>query len=168
MPYIVQPGDTLYTIAQKLNTTVEILLAANNLPNSYFIYPGQLLEIPERYETEQLGFYYIVQPGDSLYRIAQRFNVPLNELIRVNQIPPPYIIYPGQKIFVPGVEPPKPPPGGQVYIVQPGDTLYSIAEKFNLPLDSIIRLNNIPRPDLIYPGQRLILPALPSSFQEEP
>jgi LysM repeat protein len=168
MPYIVQPGDTLYTIAQKFNTTVEALLAANRLSSSFLIYPGQLLEIPKECENRQLGFYYIVQPGDSLYRIAQRFNVPLSELIRVNQIPPPYTIFPGQRIFVPGVEAPKPPPGGQVYIVQPGDTLFSIAEKFNVPLDSIIRLNNIPRPDLIYPGQRLILPALPASSQEEP
>lgn len=168
MTYIAQPGDTLYTIAQRFNTSAEAIMAANNRLNSYLIYPGQLLEIPEEPESEQLGYYYIVQPGDSLYRIAQRFNIPLKELIRVNQIPPPYTIYPGQRIFLPGVEPPKPPPEGQVYIVQPGDTLYSIAEKFNLPLDSIIRLNNIPRPDLIYPGQRLILPAVPSSFQQEP
>jgi LysM repeat protein len=114
------------------------------------------------------AFQFLLNLSRAVIGIAQRFNVPLSELIRVNQIPPPYTIFPGQRIFVPGVEAPKPPPGGQVYIVQPGDTLFSIAEKFNVPLDSIIRLNNIPRPDLIYPGQRLILPALPASSQEEP
>jgi LysM repeat protein len=168
MPYIVQPGDTLYTIARKFNTTVEAILAANDIPNPNLIYPGQLLEIPEGPAPPEKGFYYIVQPGDTLYKIAQRYNTPLIELIRVNQISPPYIIYPGQRIFIPGVEPPKPPPGGKVYIVQPGDTLYSIAERFNVPLDAIIRLNNIPRPDLIYPGQRLIIPAVTTSSEEEP
>jgi LysM repeat protein len=168
MTYIVQPGDTLYKIARKFNTTVEAILAANNIPNPNLIYPGQLLEIPEEPVPPEKGFYYIVQPGDTLYRIAQRYNVSLTELIRVNQIPPPYIIYPGQRIFIPGVEPPKPPPGGKVYIVRPGDTLYSIAEKFNVPLDALIRLNNIPRPDLIYPGQRLLIPAPTSNTQEEP
>ncbi|MBM7581883.1 LysM repeat protein [Caldicoprobacter guelmensis] len=168
MTYIVQPGDTLYKIARKFNTTVEAILAANNIPNPNRIYPGQLIEIPEEPAPPTKGFYYIVQPGDTLYKIAQRYNIPLAELIRANQIPPPYIIYPGQRIFIPGVEPPKPPPGGKVYIVQPGDTLYSIAEKFNVPLDALIRLNNIPRPDLIYPGQRLLIPAPTSNIQEEP
>ena len=107
MPYIVQPGDTLYTIAQKFNTTVEALLAANRLSSSFLIYPGQLLEIPKECENGQLGFYYIVQPGDSLYRIAQRFNVPLSELIRVNQIPPPYTIFLTENLCS-SVEAPKP------------------------------------------------------------
>ena len=167
MPYIVQPGDTLYSISRKFNVTIEAILAANNIPNPNLIYPGQLLEIPEEHIPPEKGFYYIVQPGDSLYKIAQRFNVSLRELIRVNQISAPYTIYPGQRIFVPGVEAPKPPPGGQVYIVKEGDTLYSIAEKFNVPLDAIIRLNNIPRPDLIYPGQRLLIPAITTNSQEE-
>lgn len=167
MTYIVQPGDTLYKIARKFNTTVQAILAVNNIPNPNLIYPGQLLEIPEEPVPPEKGFYYIVQPGDTLYRIAQTYNVSLTELIRVNQIPPPYTIYPGQRIFIPGVEPPKPPPGGRVYIVQPGDTLYSIAEKFNVPLDALIRLNNIPRPDLIYPGQRLLIPAPTNNAQQE-
>lgn len=168
MIYIAQPGDTLYKIAQKFNTTVESILAANKIANPTLIYPGQLLEIPQGTTPSEKGFYYIVQPGDTLYRIAQRYNIPLTELIRVNRIPPPYIIYPGQRIFIPGAEPPKPPPGGRTYIVQPGDTLYTIAERFNVPLDALIRLNNIPRPDLIYPGQRLLIPAPSNNTQEEP
>ena len=126
MTYIAQPGDTLYTIAQRFNTSAEAIMAANNRLNSYLIYPGQLLEIPEEPESEQLGYYYIVQPGDSLYRIAQRFNIPLKELIRVNQIPPPYTIYPDREFSCPVWNHQTTPKAR--YIVQPGDTLYSIAE----------------------------------------
>ena len=79
-------------------------------------------------------------------------------MILINGIQAPYVIYPGQRIFVPGVSAPQPPTGGQVYVVQPGDTLYSIAQKFNVSMEEIIRLNNISRPDLVYPGQRLLIP----------
>ena len=86
----------------------------------------------------QSGFYYIVLPGDSLYKISQKFNVPLKELIAANNISAPYIIYPGQKIFVPRTTPPQPPPGGKVYIVKKGETLSSIAKSFNVSVDSIV------------------------------
>ncbi len=113
----------------------------------------------------QSGFYYIVLPGDSLYKISQKFNVPLKELIAANNISAPYIIYPGQKIFVPRTTPPQPPPGGKVYIVKKGDTLSSIAKSFNVSVDSIVKLNNLSNPDLIYPGQRLLIPSPSSSKQ---
>lgn len=159
MSYVVQPGDTLYSIAKRFNTTVEAIMAANNIQNPSLIYPGQLIIIPGASDgTPPTGFYYIVQPGDSLYKIAQKYNVPLRDLIAANAIQPPYTIYPGQRILIPKAQPPSPPPGGQVYIVKEGDTLYSITKKFDVPIDSIIKLNNIPRPDLIYPGQRLLIP----------
>lgn len=158
MTYIVQPGDTLYTIARKFNTSIEAILEINTLTDPNFIYPGQILQIPNEGEEGPEGFYYTVQPGDTLYSIARRFNADLRTLIRYNQIPAPYVIYPGQQIFVPGVEAPEPPAGGRIYIVQEGDTLYSIAERFNVGIDQIIRLNDIPRPDLIYVGQRLLIP----------
>jgi len=109
--------------------------------------------------NSQTGFYYIVLPGDSLYKISQKFGVPLKELIRANNITAPYTIYPGQQIFVPGVTPPKPPPGGRVYIVKKGDTLFNIAKMFNVSVESIVKLNNLTDPDLIYRGQRLLIPA---------
>ncbi|QQE73000.1 LysM peptidoglycan-binding domain-containing protein [Brevibacillus composti] len=52
---------------------------------------------------------YVVQPGDTLNAIAARFGVPVQELIRVNNIPAPYYIYIGQNIYVP-IRPPVPTP----------------------------------------------------------
>src|SRR5665647_1480090 len=151
MTYIVQPGDSLYLIAMRFNTTVEAIAAANSITNPSLIYPGQILTVPVPNEPPMEGFEYIVQPGDSLYEIAMRYDISLRELIQVNGITAPYIIYPGQSIIIPGVPAPPPPEGGKIYIVKAGDTLYSIAEQFGVPIDAIIKLNNIPRPDLIYP-----------------
>lgn len=111
------------------------------------------------YINPQNGFYYIVLPGDSLYKISQKFGISLEELIIVNNITAPYVIYPGQKIFVPRGSPPKPPSGGKIYIVKKGDTLFNIAKMFNVSVENIIKLNNLTNPDLIYPGQRLLIPA---------
>jgi LysM repeat protein len=105
------------------------------------------------------GFYYIIQPGDTIYAISQTFNSPMNEIIEYNNIIAPYVIYPGQRIFIPGIPAPVPQTGGRIYIVQPGDTLFTIAENYNSSVDILSELNNIDNPDLIYPGQRIIIPA---------
>ncbi|HZJ83141.1 MAG TPA: LysM peptidoglycan-binding domain-containing protein [Clostridia bacterium] len=155
MRYIVQPGDTLYSIARKHNTTVDAIVAANPGINPNLIFPGQIVMIPSSTNPPQ-GTEYVVQPGDTLYGIAARHNVDLQELIHVNGIQPPYIIHPGQKIIIPGV--PTPPGENQVYVVKPGDTLYSIAKKFNVSLEEMIRINNLSNPDQISPGQKLLIP----------
>lgn len=54
---------------------------------------------------------YIVQPGDTLFSIANRFGVPWQEIVRVNRLQPPFSLYVGQQLFIPGVGPvPTPPP----------------------------------------------------------
>lgn len=154
MIYIVKPGDTLYSIAYRFETTVDSIVNVNNISNPNMIYPGQAITLPE----DVVGFNYIVQPSDSVYSIANRFGVSVNSIIRANNLKPPFVIFPGQNLFIPGVQAPAPPAGGKIYIVKEGDTLYSIADDFGVGIDEIIKLNNIPRPDLIFPGQRLLIP----------
>ncbi|NMA95606.1 MAG: LysM peptidoglycan-binding domain-containing protein [Clostridiales bacterium] len=110
-------------------------------------------------ELMQNGFHYIVLPGDTLYKISQQFDVPLRELIRVNNIAEPYTIYPGQEILIPKATPPEPPAGTKIYTVKKGDTLFSIAQTFNVTVDDIVKLNNLTNPELIYPGQKLLIPS---------
>ncbi|WP_116900986.1 SafA/ExsA family spore coat assembly protein [Thermaerobacter sp. PB12/4term] len=108
------------------------------------------------------GFIYTVQPGDTLFFIAQRFGVTLQALIAANpQIPDPSLIFPGQQICVPtGVFPPPPPcPNGFIYTVQPGDTLFLIAQRFGVSLQALIAANpQITNPNLIFPGQQICVP----------
>ena len=94
---------------------------------------------------------YLVKKGDSLSLIAQRFNVSLQELIDLNQIENPDLIYVNQELKIPGNE--------QTYRVKKGDSLWKIAEKFAVKIRSLIKLNNITTPDKIYIGQELLIPA---------
>ncbi|MGB9780748.1 LysM peptidoglycan-binding domain-containing protein [Caldanaerobacter sp.] len=162
IPYVVQPGDTIFSIARKFNTSVEAIITRNGITNPSLIYPGQRLIIPVK------GDYYTVQPGDTVYLIAQRFNVPYETIIYVNNLNYPYNIYPGQKLFIPGITASYPPspvppvpssgPCPKYYTVQPGDTLWSIAQKFGISIDDLIRSNYLLNPSMIYPGQTLIIP----------
>ncbi|MGH2536644.1 MAG: LysM peptidoglycan-binding domain-containing protein [Candidatus Promineifilaceae bacterium] len=103
---------------------------------------------------------YVVQPGDTLYRIALRFNTSVSAIAARNNLVNPNLIYAGQTLIIPGTagEPP-PPTGGTTYTVQPGDTLSRIAARFGTTVQAIAVLNNLSNPNLIYPGQVLQIPA---------
>ena len=155
--YTVQKGDTLFLIAQKMNVSLQALIAANpQLEDPNLIFPGQLICIPSAVPpcTGQL---YTVQQGDTLFSIAQRFGVSLQALIAANpQITDPNVIVPGQVICIPsGV----PPCTGQYYKVQQGDTLFSIAQRFGVSLQALIAANpQITDPNLLIPGQVICIP----------
>lgn len=102
---------------------------------------------------------YIVRPGDSMWTIANMYGIPLDCLIRANpQIPNPNLIYPGQQICIPAFCPPE-RHCREIYIVRPGDSMWTIANMFGIPLDCLIRANpQIPNPNLIYPGQQICIP----------
>ena len=96
MWYTVIAGDSLYKIAQRFGTTVEILQQANKL-QSTTLNIGQVLYIPP---VPGRVFQYIVQPGDSLYKLAGLFSTTIPSLIELNGIENS-IIYAGQRILVP-------------------------------------------------------------------
>lgn len=165
--YTVQPGDTLFSIAQRFGTTVEAIMRANNL-TSDAIFPGQTLVIPGAAPPPPApspppppgATTYTVQPGDTLYSIALRFGTTVDALRQANNVPND-IIYVGQTLVIPVAPPPGPPPpqpGTNTYTVQPGDTLWSISQRFNVPLGVLRELNNL-QGDFIYPGQVLLVTA---------
>ncbi len=100
--YVVQWGDTLFSIANRFGTTVEALMAANGL-TSPLIYVGQRLTIPSSppMVTLERSTGYIVQYGDTLYSIAKRFGVRMEALMRANGLYNPHFICVGQKLTIP-------------------------------------------------------------------
>ena len=82
--YTVQRGDSLYSIANKLGTTVDALKKANNL-TSNLLSIGQVLKVPTP-EDEQTGITYTVQRGDNLYSIAREYNTTVNEIKTLNNL----------------------------------------------------------------------------------
>jgi LAS superfamily LD-carboxypeptidase LdcB len=90
--YIVKPGDTLYTIAKKFNTTIKNIKNANHLISDA-LYPGQSLTIPG-------ATTYVVKPGDYLYTIAKKFNTTVQNIKIANNLTKD-LIYTGQSLIIP-------------------------------------------------------------------
>jgi len=173
--YTVQQGDTLFTIAQRFGTTVPAILAANpQITDPNLIFPGQRICIPVAPSPTcpPPGFLYTVQRGDTMFLIAQRFGVSLQALIAANpQIPDPNLIFPGQRICVPRPATPPPTfcPGGTVYTVRSGDTMFLIAQRFGVSLQALIAANpQIADPNLIFPGQKICVPKPPHNPHKKP
>lgn len=95
--HTVVPGDTLYAISQKYNTTVENILKFNRIADPDRIYPQQVITVPL---SPPEAIIYTVEPRDTLYRIAQIQGTSVENLIRYNYLKPPYVIYPGQNLVV--------------------------------------------------------------------
>lgn len=112
-----------------------------------------------------LGFpgRYTVKEGDTMYFLAERFNLPLEEFIKANpHIADPEEIYPGDVLCAPknGRKPEECPPGfpGR-YTVKPGDTMFLVAREFSITLDELIKANpHISDPAKIFPGDVLCVP----------
>ncbi len=102
---------------------------------------------------------YTVQPGDTLWGIAQRFSTTVDSLVEMNGIADPNLIYAGQVLSLPGVTASSGETGAtpSTYTVQPGDTLWGIAQRFSTTVDSLVELNGIADPNLIYAGQVLLI-----------
>lgn len=156
--YVVQKGDTLYSIANKLGTTVSELKKENNL-TSNTLQIGEVLRIPtkEIYEEEEENI-YIVKKGDSLYSIANKYNTTVEELKRINNLTS-NILSIGQVLKLPSdkannVEKEE---NTISYTVQKGDSLYSIARKYDTTIDRIKDLNNLTT-NLLSIGQVLLIP----------
>lgn len=106
------------------------------------------------------GCTVVVQPGDTLASLAWQTGVSLSELIAVNNIYNPDLIFVGQTLLLPGCGAPVAPPVApeQSYTVQPGDTLSQIAAWYGVSVQWLCEVNGLWDPNMIYVGQVLIIP----------
>lgn len=109
------------------------------------------------------GCYYVVRRGDTLFSIARRFGTTIGAIAQANGLSNPRYIRAGQSLIIPSAYPacaaPSTVPGAAVYIVQRGDTLYSIARRYHTTVAAIAWANGIADPRHIWVGQRLVIPA---------
>ena len=172
--YTVKAGDSLYSIARRYNTTYQAIMNLNYLtsPNLYI---GQVLRIPEMYTKEEEMMLpqfinYVVKRGDTLYSIARDNNVDINTLMKDNALVNNNLTI-GQvlKIRTPKIDSgfveecfgedyePSISNDYVTYTVVNGDSLYSIARKFNTSVSEIMMLNNLNSTGLSI-GQQLKIP----------
>ena len=148
--YTVVAGDSLWSIANRFNTTVAIIRSLNNLTNDN-LFVGQRLTIPGSEQTPPPSFTYTVVAGDSLWSIANRFNTTVAEIRRINNLTNDNLFL-GQKLIIPGNQ-----SGYRMYTVVAGDSLWSIANRFNKTVAEIRTLNNL-MTDALTIGQQLKIP----------
>jgi LysM repeat protein len=191
--HTVQRGETLYRIALRYGVSMDSIAQANSLTNLSRILAGQQLIIPnfdasgEVVENPLVAgtpVYHTIQPGETLARIAAQYGMTLNQLIQLNNITNPDLIYRGQQLAVwsttdadptlddpaapqitlteaPAAEAVSAPPAAaeSTYVVQRGEHLSQIARRFGLTWTQLAQANNIVNPDQIYAGQTLVIPA---------
>ena len=151
--YVVKPGDTLYAIANSYGVTVDEIKSLNNL-TSDILSIGQTLQIPtDKTITETNYEVYTVKPGDTLYAIANRYGVTVDEIKRLNNLTS-NLLSVGQRLQIPLDSTTS---STFVYTVKRGDTLYNIANSFNVTVDEIRALNNLTS-TLLTIGQELFIP----------
>ena len=148
--YKVVSGDTLYSIANKLDTTVSELKKINDLTNNN-LKIGQILKIPTKVVDVGDTELYQVKSGDTLYSIANKYGISINELKTINNLDNNNLSI-GQLLNVPS--------GLSLvnsYIVEKGDTLYSIAKKFDISVNKLKEYNSLIN-NLLSVGQKLLIP----------
>lgn len=91
---------------------------------------------------------YTVRHGNTLYGIAQFFQTSVNDILQYNNIQNPSMIYPGMVLTIPSGS-----SDGDYYVVRPGDSLWSVAQRYGTTVSELTRFNNLHNPNLIYPGQ---------------
>lgn len=154
--YKVSKGDTLYSIAQKFNTTVEELKRVNNLTNNTLTI-GQILQVPTSISIEEETQLYTIKQGDTIYTIAKNFNTTVDNIKSLNNLTN-NILSIGKILIVPtGTT------NANTYKVKSGDSLYSIAKQFNTTVDKLKRINNLTN-NFIAINQEL---KIPTKIEEE-
>ena len=154
----VRAGDTLWAIAREYGTTVEAITRENRIVDPNKIFAGERLRItlPARGSGEEI---YTVRRGDTPISIAGKFGVTLSALEDRNELERGEMIYAGDKLSIPGAG-----MSGEFYVVRPGDTLFYISRRTGVPIRTLVGINRIKDPDLIYAGEHLKLSAQKSPF----
>ena len=167
--YTVQSGDSLWSIGNRFGVTVQQLRDANNL-TSDVLSVGQVLTIPGVSGDEDTGdnngavFYYTVERGDSLWSIARRFGVTVQEIRDANDLVSDTLSV-GQSLIIPGLSADEDLEDDNnnettpsTYTVQSGDSLWSIANKFGITVNDLKNANGLTS-NLLSIGQVLIIPS---------
>lgn len=158
--YTVQPGDTLYLIAQRNGASVDSLRQSNGIWSDS-LYPGQTIVVPGSSSgaLKTGSQAYTVRAGDSLFTIAQRVGVTVDTLRQANGLWTD-ALYAGQTLTLPGGS------GGQnsgwTYTVQSGDSLFNIAQRVGTSVEALRQANGLWASEL-YPGESLFVPGAGSA-----
>ena len=153
--YIVKSGDSLWSISKKFGLTVDELKKLNNLSNN-MLSIGQKLLVNDTSGSEDIGVYYTVESGDTLYGIANKYGISVADLKAINNLKNNNLSI-GQKLLISGTGEKNNEEEFDTYIVKSGDNLYAIARRFGTTVDNLKDINNLST-NLLSIGQKLLVP----------
>lgn len=161
--YTIRPGDSYFGLAQRFNTTIAALIAANPGVDPQNLRLGQQICIPVAPTPGPCpgGFSYTIVTGDTFFSIARRFGIAVPALAAANPGVDPNALQIGQQICVPAPAPPPFECPGRLYTIQPGDTFFGLARRFGYTIDALLAANPGVDPNRLQVGQRICLPPSP-------
>ncbi|MDD4289018.1 MAG: LysM peptidoglycan-binding domain-containing protein [Atribacterota bacterium] len=198
--YAVKAGESLWTIAHNYQVSLSELTEINDLEDAEKLSVGQVIKIPlhnwtkddedSEEETRYEWVEHIVESGESVSLIAQKYHVPVETICELNQISLQDYVYPGQRIKIKVSEytptetlvpqetkaavvknttakdsTPEDDSKQAYYTVKKGDTLWSIAQSHSVSMEGILAVNYLSNKDVLTVGQRLEIPAMGGSGQ---
>jgi LysM repeat protein len=161
-PYTIRAGDTFYVLAQRYNTTVAAIMAANPGVNPNRLQIGQRICIPGGTTPGQCPagtMAYTIRAGDTFYVLAQHYNTTVAAIMAANPGVDPNRLQIGQRICIPGgTTPGQCPAGTTAYTIRAGDTFYILAQRYNTTVAAIMAANPGVDPNRLQIGQRICIP----------
>ena len=169
----VRRGESLSTIAEKYRTSVRSIMAMNRLKNVNYIKEGWKLKIPTskvpasldkaypvttRLKAGEKSIEYVVRKGDSLWKIADRFNTTTHTIQSINQLNSSHLTV-GQVLMIPRGMTVSKNIKTKPYTVLKGDSPYKIATKYKMNLSEFLSINDLSPRSTIFPGQILLVKA---------
>ena len=171
MEHRVRSGETLSVIAERYKTSIKAIMDMNGLKDKNYLKVGWKLKIPtgKGYisSTESTSSpvisgkdtaQYIVKEGDSLWKIANRYNTTVNAIKDLNGLKSSNLQI-GQVLIISSGITASGSPNTQEYIVKEGDSPYLIAQRNQMNLSDFLDLNNLTPQSTIFPGQRVLVVA---------
>jgi membrane-bound lytic murein transglycosylase D len=172
--YVVRRGDTIYSLARRFKTSVEILRKLNTLPDGRLVVgndvqvPATAYVLPEQVRLaaarvdERSGWgrhvqFQVVRSGDSLWSIARHYRITVAALARMNGISTRQILRPGERLRLYTRAPVDFHGEIRFQVVRTGDTLWSIARRHGMSVKTLASLNGLHSDEVLHPGERLRL-----------
>lgn len=139
--HTVKKSESLWLIAQKYSTTIHFIAKWNHIDPKRELWVGQKVRIPN----------YTVKSGDSLWKIAQQYHVSIQSIAKYNNLDSAAALWVGQTLRIPTVV------QGITYTVQSGDSLWKIAQQYNVSIETIAKNNNLDPYAHLQVGQKVTI-----------